>query len=368
MEKIESFKVHVEAYPFQKGSVCGSWTTVKAKSEKEMPVWSAVGAKQSKLDCRPARQKHRWVLNYFWVFLSNYFQVINWIDCKSLCKFNSAQRVILYTIVESACLKCPNIRSVSLPFLDPSYVQLAREAQSKAVCTGLRQAGIGLASEISEGLFDVSRKSVENRENMRKPHGFGVRIPPSRTTCIFGQIKWHSFGIRPPQERIVHQAKFAENIHKVSSAEYSQPGKLHEDWRRHNKCFKFGANKLVVKADKSSKWYTIYKSSFTPLRVLLCGCGFFLIEAIPRCLWPENQLWRVRQSLPTSLNEVERSWLEVQLDFAQAEMIRQTFAMSCYVYLQHHNYNTYNKCHDKRNFMQLHRIFIATSLSCYLPR
>ena len=24
MEMIESFKVHVEAYPFQKGSVCGS--------------------------------------------------------------------------------------------------------------------------------------------------------------------------------------------------------------------------------------------------------------------------------------------------------------------------------------------------------
>lgn len=218
----------------------------------------------------------------------------------------------------------------------PSYVQLAREAQSKAVCTGLRQAGIGLASGNQwRSRNDVSRKSVENRENMRKPHGFGVRIPPSKTTCIFGQIKWHSFGIRPPQERIVHQAKFAENIHKVSSAEYSQPGKLHEDWRRHNKCFKFGANKLVVKADKSGKWYTIYKSSFIPLRVLLCGCGFFLIEAIPRCLWPENQLWRVRQSLPTSLNEVERAWFSVPLDSAQAEMIRQTFAISCNVSITH---------------------------------
>ena len=115
-----------------------------------------------------------------------------------------------------------------------------------------------------------------------------LRIPPSKTTCIFCQIKWHSFAIDlwPPQERIVRQAKFAENIHKVSSAEYSQPGKLLEDWRRHNKCFKFLQTNLLWKQLQaaSGKQFTSQVSS---LRTSSCPFHIAL------WLWPPMSMtWK----------------------------------------------------------------------------
>lgn len=319
------------------------------------PQWNQNQKKKCLCDLLLAQSSQSWIVDQhvknidgsstiFEIFRVTIFRSISWIDCKSLCKFNSAQRVILYTSIyyRWVCLfeMSWNVQTSdpsACPFLIRPTSSLPVRLNRKLFAPGCVRQELALPVEISEGLVTMfPEKALRTEKTWENPMVLAMlRIPPSKTTCIFGQIKWHSFGIRPPQERIVHQAKFAENIHKVSSAEYSQPGKLHEDWRRHNKCFKFGANKLVVKADKSSKWYTIYKSSFIPLRVLLCGCGFFLIEAIPRCLWPENQLWRVRQSLPTSLNEVERAWFSVPLDSAQAEMIRQTFAISCNVSITH---------------------------------
>lgn len=182
----------LKGIPISKGqclwAVEAQW---KQNQKTKMPVWSAVGAKQSKLDCRPARQKHRWVLNYFWDFLSNYFLVINWIDCKSLCKFNSAQRAIL-----SLSLLVWNVQTSdpsACPFLIrpyPSYVQLAREAQSKAVCTGLRQAGIGLASEISEGLVTMFPEKA-----LKKPRKH-EKTPWFRPCWGYHRPKQHAFLVK----------------------------------------------------------------------------------------------------------------------------------------------------------------------------
>ncbi len=183
--------------------------------------------------------------------------------------------------------------------------------------------------------FDVSR-DVENRETDM----ISVLSIQNSKTTIFCQ-KWHSFAIYGLHRKELYIRRNSlkiftrfhqQNIHSLASYSKTEEGII--------KCFKFLQTNLLWKQLKaaSGKQFTSQVSSLRtsscPFHIALWLC-FFLIEAIPRCLWPENQLWRVWQSLRTWLNEVERSWLAVPLDFAETEMIRQTFAMSCYAYLQH---------------------------------
>lgn len=237
----------------------------------------------------------------------------------------------------------------------PSYVQLAREAQSKAVCTRLRQAGIGLASEISEGLVTMfPEKALRTEKTWEKPHGFGVRIPPSKTTCIFGQMKWHSFGIRPPQERIVHQAKFAENIHKVSSAEYSQPGKLHEDWRRHNKRFKFLQPSLLWKQLKAASGRQ-FTSQFSSLRPSSCPRHIALLLCFFWSNPPMSLTWKSAVKGAAESPDLTQ-WSRTFMVGSTAGFCSSRNDSTNFRYVMQCLHYTYNKCHDKRNFMQLHRI------------
>ena len=85
------------------------------------PQWKQNQKKKCLCDLLLAQSSQSWIVDQHVknidgssTILSNYFQVINWIHCKSLCKFNSAQRVIRVILSFKFSLLVWNVRQLAL--------------------------------------------------------------------------------------------------------------------------------------------------------------------------------------------------------------------------------------------------------------